>query len=67
MMLKVREEEVKQLELLTDGLLPVEKSLLQENKVLKEEIQLLRTRMDGNPKLIQYVVENNRLREQLQT
>ncbi|PON64835.1 Kinesin-like protein [Parasponia andersonii] len=66
MMLRFREEEIKRLELLTNGMLSAENYLVQENKVLIEEIQLLRAGMDRNSELTQYAVENNRLREQLQ-
>lgn len=66
MMLRLCEEEIKQLELLKNGMLSAEKYLVQENKVLMEQIQLLRAGLDRNPELTQYAVENNRLREQLQ-
>ncbi|EXB80276.1 Kinesin-like protein KIF15 [Morus notabilis] len=66
MMLRFRNEEIKRLELLTDGMLSVDNYLVQENKALLEEIQALRKRKDENPELTQYAVENNRLREQLQ-
>ncbi|XP_062108915.1 kinesin-like protein KIN-12C isoform X2 [Humulus lupulus] len=66
-MLRFREEEIKRLELLTNGKLSAEKYLVEENKVLMEEIQLLRAEMNRNPESTQNSVENNRLREQLQT
>ncbi|KAF4350506.1 hypothetical protein F8388_014967, partial [Cannabis sativa] len=66
-MLKFREEEIKRLELLINGKFSAEEYLVEENKVLKEEIQLLRAGMNRNPESTQYSVENNRLREQLQT
>lgn len=65
-MLRLRNEEIKRLELLTDGMLSADNYLVQENKALLEEIQALRKRKDENPELTQYAVENNRLREQLQ-
>ena len=63
--LSFRDEEIKRLKLLTDGMLSADEYLVQENKALLEEIQLLRARMDEYPELTQLAVENNRLREQL--
>ena len=66
MMLKFREEKIKQLELLVNGCLSTEKYLSEENKALKEEIQLLQGRIDRNPELTRFALENIRLLEQLQ-
>ncbi|ONI27869.1 hypothetical protein PRUPE_1G108800 [Prunus persica] len=65
MMLRFREEKIKRLELLTDGMLSAEKYLMEENKALLEEIQLLQARFESNPELTRYSVENCRLLEQL--
>ncbi|KAH0993179.1 hypothetical protein GBA52_004662 [Prunus armeniaca] len=65
MMLRFREEKIKRLELLTDGMLSPEKYLMEENKALLEEIQLLQARFESNPELTRYSVENCRLLEQL--
>ncbi|KAH7520915.1 hypothetical protein FEM48_Zijuj08G0196300 [Ziziphus jujuba var. spinosa] len=67
MMLKFRDEKIKRLELLVDGMLSAETYLMQENKTLLEEIQLLRAKIDRYPELSQISLENNRLREQLQS
>lgn len=64
-MLRFREEKIKRLELLTDGMLSAEKYLMEENKALLEEIQLLQARFESNPELTRYSVENCRLLEQL--
>ncbi|TQD96897.1 hypothetical protein C1H46_017502 [Malus baccata] len=64
-MLRFREDKIKRLELLTDGMLSAEKYLMEENKALLEEIQLLQARIDSNPELIRYAAENFRLLEQL--
>ncbi|KAK2647075.1 hypothetical protein Ddye_022270 [Dipteronia dyeriana] len=66
MMLKFREEKIKQLELLVIGCLSTEKYLSEENKALQEEIQLLQGRIDKNPELTRFALENIRLLEQLQ-
>lgn len=66
MMLKFREEKIKQLESLVNGSLSAEKYLMEEIKVLKEEIQLLQARIDRNPELTRFALENIRLLEQLQ-
>ncbi|XP_031256347.1 kinesin-like protein KIN-12C [Pistacia vera] len=66
MMLKFREEKIKQLESLVNGSLSAEKYLMEEIKALKEEIQLLQARIDRNPELTRFALENIRLLEQLQ-
>lgn len=67
MMLKIRDEKINQLELLADGMLSAENYLMQENKNLLEEIRLLRERIDRNPELTQFSVDQNRLQEKLQS
>ncbi|XP_050372198.1 kinesin-like protein KIN-12C [Argentina anserina] len=66
LMLRTRDEKIKRLELLVDGMLSAEKYLMKENKALQEEIQMLQARPDENPELTHYAVENSRLLEQLQ-
>lgn len=66
MMLRFREEKIKQLELLVHGKLSFDTFLQEENKALLEEIQLLRARTDRNPELTRFALENIRLQEQLQ-
>ncbi|KAJ0092747.1 hypothetical protein Patl1_24784 [Pistacia atlantica] len=66
MMLKFREEKIKQLESLVNGSVSAEKYLMEEIKALKEEIQLLQARIDRNPELTRFALENIRLLEQLQ-
>ncbi|GAY35574.1 hypothetical protein CUMW_017130 [Citrus unshiu] len=66
MMLRFREEKIKQLELLVNGSVTAEKYLMDENIALKEEIQLLQARIDRNPELTRFALENIRLLEQLQ-
>lgn len=63
---KFLEEKIKRLELLVDDKVTSEKYLVEENKALLEEINLLRERIDQNPELKQFAVEHNRLMEQLQ-
>ncbi|KAK8582314.1 hypothetical protein V6N13_032069 [Hibiscus sabdariffa] len=67
MMLRFREDKIKNLELLTTGLVSTEEYLMEENQALKEEIQLLQTKIDRNPELTRFALENIRLLEQLQT
>ncbi|CAN1806259.1 Kinesin-like protein KIN-12C [Linum perenne] len=65
-MLRLREEKIRHLELLVDGSLPAEHYLREENKALKEEIQLLNAGVDNSPKVTSLVLENTRLHEQIQ-
>ncbi|XP_022760764.1 kinesin-like protein KIN-12C isoform X2 [Durio zibethinus] len=67
MMLRFREEKIKDLELLATGLISTEEYLMEENRALKEEIRLLQTKIDRNPELTRFALENIRLLEQLQT
>ncbi|WJX90794.1 hypothetical protein P8452_72654 [Trifolium repens] len=60
------EEKTKQLELLVDGQLSAEKYLMEENKALKEEIQLLKMKIDKNSESSKLALENDRLLQQLQ-
>ncbi|KAJ6324752.1 hypothetical protein OIU76_011946 [Salix suchowensis] len=66
LILRFRDEKIKQLESLIDGSLPADRYLMEENKALKEEIQLLQPRLDKSPELTRFALENIRLLEQLQ-
>ena len=65
MILRFREEKIKRLELFADGLISVDKYLMEENNTLKEEIHLLRERIDRNPELTRFALENMRLLDQI--
>ncbi|GLT91456.1 hypothetical protein SLE2022_093420 [Rubroshorea leprosula] len=66
MILNFREEKIQKNELLVSGLISAEKYLMEENKALKEEIKLLRAKIDRNPEVTRFALENIRLLEQLQ-
>ncbi|OMO58550.1 hypothetical protein COLO4_34541 [Corchorus olitorius] len=66
MMLRFREEKIKNLDLLATGLVSTEEYLMEENRALKEEVRLLQTKIDRNPELTRFALENIRLLEQLQ-
>lgn len=63
--LKLRDEKLRRLELLADDLVSSDGYLMEENVALSKEIQLLRERIDGNPDLSKFALENIRLVEQL--
>lgn len=65
MLLKFREDKIHRNEALVQGKLPVESYLLEENKALSEEIELLRARVDNNPEVTRFALENIRLSNQL--
>ncbi|XP_021738486.1 kinesin-like protein KIN-12F [Chenopodium quinoa] len=65
MMLKFREDKIQRMESLVGDLKPVDAYLLEENAALSEEIQLLRAKVDRNPEVTRFAVENIRLLEQL--
>lgn len=65
MMLRFREDKIRRLESIEDGLLSVDAYLLEEKNALSEELQLIRGRLDRNPELTRFAMENIRLLEQL--
>lgn len=64
-MLKFREDKIQRMESLLGGSIPAETYLLEENKSLSEEIQLLRAKIDKNPEVTRFAIENIRLLDQL--
>ncbi|TKY54300.1 Phragmoplast orienting kinesin-1 [Spatholobus suberectus] len=65
-MLRHYKEKIKQLELLVEGKLSAEKYLMEENRALQEEIQLLKVNIDKNSESSRLALENDRLLQQLQ-
>ncbi|CAN6449393.1 unnamed protein product [Victoria cruziana] len=65
MMLRFREDKIQRMKSLVDSLLPSDVYLLQEKNSLTEELELLRNRVDRNPEVTRFAMENIRLLEQL--
>lgn len=65
MQLKFREDKIQRMESLAGDLKPADAYLLEENAALSEEVQLLRAKVDRNPEVTRFAVENIRLLEQL--
>ena len=65
MMLKFRDEKIHRMDALVNNKLSAESYLLQENKTLSQEVELLRARMDKNPEVTRFALENIRLSSQL--
>ncbi|KAL8195313.1 hypothetical protein R6Q57_025716 [Mikania cordata] len=65
MMLKFREDKIQRLESVLAGSIPADSYLLEENNMLNEEIQMLRAKVDRNPEVTRFALENIRLLEQL--
>lgn len=65
MMLKFRDEKIHRMVALVNNKLPAESYLLEENKTLSQEIDLLRARLDKNPEVTRFALENIRLSSQL--
>ncbi|KAL0365440.1 UNVERIFIED_CONTAM: Kinesin-like protein KIN-12D [Sesamum angustifolium] len=65
MMLKFREDKIQRMESLVGGLISEDAYLLKENNALMEENQLLRARIDKNPEVTRFALENIRLLEQV--
>uniref|UniRef100_A0A0D3CJB8 Kinesin motor domain-containing protein n=1 Tax=Brassica oleracea var. oleracea TaxID=109376 RepID=A0A0D3CJB8_BRAOL len=64
-MLNLQQEKVGETEFSTSDSLMTNECLIEENKSLKGEINLLREIMDKNPQLKRSTLENTKLREQL--
>ena len=58
MLLKFREEKIKRLELLANGIISTDNYLIDENNALKEEIQQLQAKIDRNPEVTRFVTYN---------
>ncbi|KAK4789861.1 hypothetical protein SAY86_017165 [Trapa natans] len=65
MMLKFREDKIQRMGSLVEGLVDPESYLIEENKALSEEIQLLQAKVDRNPEVTHFAKENIRLLDQL--
>ncbi|CAN6338767.1 unnamed protein product [Urochloa humidicola] len=65
MMVKFRDEKIHRMDALLNNKLPEESYLLEENKTLSQEIELLRARLDKNPEVTRFALENIRLSSQL--
>ncbi|KAG0468813.1 hypothetical protein HPP92_018141 [Vanilla planifolia] len=65
MMIKFREDKVLRMEAVLNGLMSSESYESEENKALSKEISLLRAKVDRNPEVTRFALENIRLLEQL--
>lgn len=65
MTLKFREDKIHQMEALVRDKLPAESYLLEENNTLLKEIDLLRAKIDKNPEVTRFALENIRLSNKL--
>lgn len=63
--LKMREENIRRLELLADDLISSDGYLMEENVMLRKEIDLLKDQADINPQLNKFALENMRLLQQI--
>ncbi|XP_064983003.1 kinesin-like protein KIN-12F [Musa acuminata AAA Group] len=66
MMLKFQEDKIFRLEKLSECQVPIDSYLLEEKHALSEEVQLLCARVDSNPEVTRFALENVRLLDQLQ-
>ncbi|XP_076956292.1 kinesin-like protein KIN-12C [Bidens hawaiensis] len=65
MMLKFREAKIQKMESVFSGLISADSYLIEENNTLTEEIKILRAKVDKNPEVTRFAVDNIRLQEQL--
>ncbi|CAM6039323.1 unnamed protein product [Sphagnum compactum] len=67
MILRFREDKIRRLESLSKGLLSMDSHLEEEKQMLMQELQLMREKVDRNPELTRFAMENIRLLDQLCT
>ncbi|TKY59131.1 Phragmoplast orienting kinesin 2 [Spatholobus suberectus] len=65
MMLRFREDKIRRLESRLAGSISTDTFLQEENKALSDEIQILQGKLDRNPEVTRFAVENIRLLDQL--
>ncbi|KAG4401136.1 hypothetical protein AAZX31_07G192900 [Glycine max] len=65
MMLRFRDDKIHRLESRLAGSIPMDTFLQEENKALSDEIQILQSKLDRNPEVTRFAVENIRLLDQL--
>ncbi|GBG58637.1 hypothetical protein CBR_g36 [Chara braunii] len=66
MVLKIRDDKIRRLEAVADGLIKNADAYLQEeNESFQEELALLRRKLDNHPEVAKFAVENMQLLEQL--
>lgn len=65
MVLRFREDKIRRLETLSKGLLSVDSYLADEKKMLMEELELMREKVDRNPELTRFAMENIRLLDEI--
>ncbi|KAG0556184.1 hypothetical protein KC19_11G032900 [Ceratodon purpureus] len=67
MILRFREDKIRRLETLSKGLLSVDSFLADEQRMLMEELELMREKVDRNPELTRFAMENIRLLDQIRS
>ncbi|KAK4848274.1 hypothetical protein QYF36_011166 [Acer negundo] len=65
MMLRFCEDKIQRIESLLGGSLPADSFLMEENRALCEEMQLLQAKVDKNPEVTRFALENIRLLDQI--
>ena len=65
MILRFRDDKIRRLEAVVGGKLPVDNYLIEENKRLMEELEIVRAQIDRNPELTRFAMDNIRLMEQV--
>lgn len=65
MILRFRDDKIRRLEGVVAGKIPVDNHLVEENKRLADELELVRAQTDRNPDLTRFAMENIRLQEQV--
>lgn len=65
MMLKFREDKINRMEAVVKGEMAPDLYLVEDNKALTKEIELLCARVDRNPEVTRFALENIRLLDQI--
>lgn len=64
-MLQLKEEKIQRLERVEDAIISAEDYLQEDNRMLQQELCLLKDRMNKHPELLRFALENKHLIQQL--
>lgn len=65
LILRFREDKIRRLEALSQGMLELDSYLAQDKRMLCEEIKLLKAQLECNPEITRFAMEKNQLLDQI--
>ncbi|XP_024384201.1 kinesin-like protein KIN-12C isoform X3 [Physcomitrium patens] len=67
LILRFREDKIRRLEALSQGMLELDSYLAQDKRMLCEEIKLLKAQLECNPEITRFAMEKNQLLDQIKS